>query len=142
MINRFIPVAIPPTDQTIEEDAAGSGETLHASHTIVLKEIVTDAARSASCVSQTPTYVIRNVMGGTTPRDGNTVMGSTRLDSPVRIGGNTTGSPSRTGSQDIISLRVSIGLQWSRYAQPLDTYINGIYSEHRDPVPIWSKEIG
>ena len=36
----------------------------------------------------------------------------------------------------------SIGPQLRRYAQPLDTSINVIYSEHRDPAPIFSKVIG
>ena len=61
---------------------------------------------------------------------------------PVRIGGSTNTSPSRTGSQDITSPRRSIGTQWIRDAQPLDTYIDVIYSKHRDPEPTWSKVIG
>ena len=44
----IIPVAIPPIDQTIVEDAAGSGETLHARCTIISKEIFIDAARSSA----------------------------------------------------------------------------------------------
>ena len=66
----------------------------------------------------------------------------TRLAYPVRISGSTNGSPSRAGSQDITSPRRSIGPQWSKDAQPLDTSINVIYSKHRDPEKTWSKVIG
>ena len=51
LIPEIIPATIPPIDQTISGDAAGSGETLQARCTILLKEIVTDAARSAAHVS-------------------------------------------------------------------------------------------
>ena len=51
-INRLnpeiIPATIMPIDQTIAEDYAVSGETLHARHTILPKETVTDAALSAA----------------------------------------------------------------------------------------------
>ena len=109
LINRLIPdiipVAIPPIDQTIAEDAAGSGETLHVRRTIVSKDIVTDTARSAARVFRNPAYVIRHGTDRTTQRDGNTAIGSTRLATPVWIGGSTTGSPSRNGIQYIISPR-------------------------------------
>ena len=131
----------PPIDQNISEDAAGSGETLHARHRIISKEIVIDAARSAAHVFQTPEDVIRNGTDKTTPLEDNPAIGSTRLTSPIRIGVSTTGSPSRTGRQDIRSPREYIGPQWIRDAQPLDTSINGIYSNYRDPAPIFSKVI-
>ena len=101
-----------------------------------------DVARSAAHVFRTPANVSRHSTYGTTTWDGKTAVGSTRLTSPVLIGDSTTGSPSRTGNQDIISTRVSIGNQWIWDAQPLDTSINGIYSEHRDPAPIFGKVIG
>ena len=146
LINRIIPeitpVAIPPIDQTITEDAAGSGGTLHALHTILMKEIVTDPACSSAHVFRNFADVSRHGTGGTTPRDGNNVIGSIGLASPVRIGDSNTGSPRRTGSQYIISPRGSIGPQWSRDAQPLETSINRIYSKHRYPTPTWSKVIG
>ena len=145
LINRLIPetipVAIPPIDQTIAEDDAGSRETLHAHLMILSKEIVTDAARSAAHVFQTPEDIRRNGTDDTTPGDRNTAIGSIRLAYPVRIGVITTGSLRNTRSQDIISPRGSIGPQWSRYSQPLDTSINGVYFEHRDPAPTWSKVI-
>ena len=62
LINRLIPDiipdAIPPVDQTVAEDATGSGETLHAHCMILSKEIVTDAAHSAVHVFRTPADVI------------------------------------------------------------------------------------
>ena len=120
----------------------GSGETFHARLTILLKEIVTDAARSATRFFRTPADVICHGMDGTTSWDGNTDIGSTRLASSVMIYGSNTGSPSKTGSQDIISPRGYIGPQWRRYAQPLGASINVIYSKYRDPAPTWSKVIG
>ena len=99
-------------------------------------------ACSTAHVFWTHAEVSRHGTYGTTPRDCNTAIGSARLTSPVRIGGSNTGSPSRTGNQDIISPRGSIGTQWSRDDQPLDTSINVIYSEHRDPAPILNKVIG
>ena len=101
-----------------------------------------DAASSAACVFQTPTDVRRHDTDRTTPQDGKKSIRSTRLTSPVRIGGSTTVYPTRTGIQEIISPRGSIGPQEVRDTQPLDTSINGIYAEHRDPAPTWSKVIG
>ena len=123
------------------EDAAGSGETLHARCTILSSDIFSDAARSTAPVFHTPAYVIRHGTDGNTPQDSKTAIGSTRLASPFQIGGSTTSSLNRTGSQDIISPRESIFPQWSRDAQQFDTSINGIYSEHRDPAPTRSKVI-
>ena len=146
LINRLIqeitPVSIWSIDQTIVEDAAGSGDTLHTRRTILFKEIFMDTVHSPAHVFQTPANVNRHGTYRTTPRDGNTDIESTRLYCPVRIGGSTTGSPSSTGSQYIISPRGSIGTQWSRNDQPFYTSINGIYSKHRDPAPTCSKLIG
>ena len=90
-------------------------------------------------VFRNPADVSRNGTDGPTPQEGNTAIGSTRLTSPVQIGGITTIYPSRTGRQDIISPRGSIGPQEVRDAQPLEISINGIYSKHRDPAPTCSK---
>ena len=111
LIPEIIPATIPPIDQMIAYDAVGSGETLHARCAILSKDIVLDAACSTARVFWTPADVSRNGTDGTTPRDGNTAIGSTRLASPVWIGGSTTGSPISTGSQDIIIPRGYIGPQ-------------------------------
>ena len=112
LINRLIPEITPdvikPIDQTITKDAVGSGETLYVRRMILLKDIVTDASRRAAYLYRNPTDVSWQGKDRTTPQDGNTDIGSTRSDSLVRIGGSTTGSPTRTGIQDIISPRVSI----------------------------------
>ena len=125
----------------IAEDSARSGETLHARHTILLKEIFMNRACSSARVFWTPEDVSRHGTDGITPCYSNTAIGSTRLSSPVNIGCSTTSFPSRTWSQDIISPREYIGPSCIRDSQPLDTFINGVYSEHRDTAPTWSKEI-
>ena len=51
LIKQLIPVSIPSIDQTIAEDATESEETLHAHHTILSKEIVTDTSCSAAHIS-------------------------------------------------------------------------------------------
>ena len=126
IVPEIIPFIIPLIYQTTVKGFAVSGDTLHVYRTIHLKEIVTDAAHSAAHVFRNPVYVSWHFMDGTTPRYGNTSVRSTRLTSPVRIGGSTTVYPTRTGSQDIISPRCSIGPQEVRDAQPLDTSFNVI----------------
>ena len=105
LIPEIIPVVILPIDQNIAEDAVGSGDTLHVRCTIISEDIITDAERSTTYDFWTPDDVIRHGTDGTNPRDVNTVIGSTRLALPVRIGGSTTGSQIRTWSQYIISPR-------------------------------------
>ena len=128
-------------EQTIVEEAAGSGDTLYVRRTILLMEIVTDTTYSAAHDFRTPADVSQHVTDRSTPWEGNTPKSSTRLTSSVWIVSSNTGSPTRTGSQDIISPRGSIGPQEVRDSQPLDTSIDGIYSNHRDPAPRWSKFI-
>ena len=120
----------------------GIGVTLHAHCMIISKEIVLDMVCSDVRVFRTPMDVFCHGTNVSTPWDGNTDVGFTNLDSPVRIGGYNSVSPSRTGSQDIIDTLGSIGPQWSREAQPLDTSINRIYFKHRDPAPTCSEVIG
>ena len=48
LITEIIPFATSPIDKKTADDAAGSGETLHARCTILSKEIVMDAARRAA----------------------------------------------------------------------------------------------
>ena len=81
------------------EDAAGIGETFHARRTNILEEIVTDVECSAAYVFRTPAEISQHGTDKTTPQDVNTSIGPTRLDSLVWIGGSTTGSPRKTGSQ-------------------------------------------
>ena len=95
---------------------------MHAQRTTLSKEIITEAARSAARVFWTPADVSPHGTDGTTPRYRNTDIGSTRLTYPVLIGGSTTGSPSRTVNQGIISPLGSIGPQWSRNAPIFDVY--------------------
>ena len=97
LINRLIPVTIPTIDQKISEDTAGIGDTLHARRTILSKEIVTNAARRSARVLWTLADVIWHGTDGTTPRDGNTFIGSTRLAYPVLLGESVVLPPIRTG---------------------------------------------
>ena len=85
LIPEIIPAAITPIDQKIAEDAAGIGEILQARHSIISKEIVMDAAPSTVRIFRTPVDVSSHGMDGTTPQDGNTAVGSSRLTSPVRF---------------------------------------------------------
>ena len=139
LIPEIIPVVIPSIDQTTADGDAASEETLHVCCTILSKGMTTDAARGAARVFRTLANVSWHDTDRTTPRDGNTYVRSTRLNSPVRIGGSTTVYPNSTGSQEIISPRGSIGTQEIRNNKPLDTSINGIYAKHRGPVPTWIK---
>ena len=124
----------------ITGDASGSVETLHARRTIISKEIIKDAARSAARVFRTPADISRHGTDRTTPQDGNTDIGSTRLYSPVRIGGSTTGSPIRTGSQ-ILSVQGGPSVL-SGAGTPNHWTLPLMYSKHRYPEPTLSKVIG
>ena len=144
LINRLIPEIIPfviPPAPRIADGVAASTGTLHAFRTILLKEIVTDTARSAARVFKYPKVVNWIDTDGTSPQDGNTVGMTPRLTTPVWIGAVPLVSPTRMRSQDIGIPRESIGPREFRDAQPLDTSINGIYAKHRDPAPTWSNLI-
>ena len=79
IIPGIIPVAIPLIYQTIAKDDVGSGYTLHARSTIILKETSMDAARSAARVFCTPAGVSLHGTDRTNLQDGNTAIGSMRL---------------------------------------------------------------
>ena len=142
LIPKIIPVIIPKIDLLITDGVATSRETLHARQTITSKEIVTDVARSGAHVFQDPTVVNWNNTDGTIPRERNTSGSPPIFTTPVRIGGGPSVSPTRTGRQDIGSPSGTIGPVEVRNAQPLHTSINGIYDEHREPAPNFSKVIG
>ena len=142
LINRTLPMIIPPIDPRIMDGiAAGRGAT-HACHTISLKVIVTDAARSGARVFQNPADVNQKDTDGKIPQDGNTPIRYPRLTSPVLIGGGTTVSPTRTESQDIISPKGPTGSVEVRNAQPFHTFINGNSAKNGGPTPTFSKLIG
>ena len=73
LINQLIPeiilVAILPIYRTIADDAAGIGDTLHVCCTILSKDIVMDAARSAAHVFRDPADVIQHGTDRTTRRE-------------------------------------------------------------------------
>ena len=84
MNNRLIPEIIPEIIPTInpptEDGVAASGGTLHVGRTILLKEIVTDAARSDALVFKDHTVVNWKDMDGTIPQDRNTVGTPSQID--------------------------------------------------------------
>ena len=114
-INRLIPeitpVVITLVNQTTADGVAASGGTLHAVRTVLLKDIVPDAAHSAAHVFKDPLVVNWKVTGGTIPQDRNTFGIPPRATTPVRIGTVPLVPPTRMGSQDIGSPRRSIGPQ-------------------------------
>ena len=98
----------------------------HACQTVASKIIVTDEACSGVHVFWTPSDVSRNDMDGTTLKDGNTPIRSPRFTSPVLIGGGTTISPTRTGSQEIIRPKGPTGYVEVRNTEMFNTPMNGI----------------
>ena len=141
LINQTIPVIIPPTDPPIVDGVAASRGSLHARQTIASEDIVTDAARTDACVFQDPAVVNRKDTDRTIPQDGNTSRNPFRLNSSVRIGGEPSVFPPKTGIQDIISPSGPIGYVEVRNAQPFHTSINGNSVKNRDPVLTLSKLI-
>ena len=146
LINRLIPDNIPfiiPTiDPMTADGAATIGGNLHAHRTILSKEIATDVAQSAARIFKNPLVVNWKATDGNIPRDKKTVGTPPILTTPVWIGAGPSFSPTSIRIQDIGSPRGSIGPQEVRNAQPVNTSINGISAEHRDPAPTWSKLIG
>ena len=133
---------IPPIDLRISDGVAAGIGNIYAHQLPALEVIITDAERSGARILLTSADVRRTDIDGKSPRDYNTSIRPPRLTSPVMIVGGTTVYPTSSGSQDIISPKGSIGPQEVRDSQPLDTSIHGIYAEHMDPAPTWSKLIG
>ena len=77
LINGLIPEitagVIPPINNITADGVKASGRTLHAQHTIILKEITMDAARSAARFFKDPLMVNWKDMDGTISRDRNDV---------------------------------------------------------------------
>ena len=134
----IIPVFILP-EPRIAERFAASSRTLHARQKISSKEIVTDAARSGARIFKDAMVVNCKDTYRTIQRDGNNSGMPPILTTQVQIGAGTSVYLTRMGSQDIDSPSGSIGPQEVRDAQPLDTSIIGIYAEHMEPAPTWSK---
>ena len=124
LINWNIPVIIPPIKPPIADGVAAGRGNAHSRHTIALNAIVADAGRSVAHVFQDSGAVNRKDMDRTIPQDGNTSRIPPILNSPVMIGGGTSVSPTRTGSQEISSPSGTIGPVEVRKAQPFHTFIN------------------
>ena len=89
-----------------------------------------------------PTVVNWKDMDRTIPWGGNTSKISPRFNSPFWIGGGTSVSPTRMGSQEIGSPSGTIGPVEVRNAQPFHVSVIGSSAKHRDPAPTFSKIIG
>ena len=138
LINRIIPVIITPIDQKIVDGVASSKGTLRAHQEISSMDIVTNTICSGVHVFQELAVVNRKYKDRTISRDRNTSRISPRLLSLVRIGGGTSVSPDRTGSQEIHTPSRTIGPVEVRNAQPFHTSINGNYSINRYLEPTFS----
>ena len=135
LINRTLPMIIPPIDPRIADGVTAGRGTEHARQTIASKVIVTAVVRSGAHVLQNPADVIRTDTDETIPRDGNTSISYPRFSYTVLIGGGTTVSPTRTGSQEIISPKGPTSSVEVRNAQPFHTSINGNYAKDGDSTP-------
>ena len=133
---------IPPIDRHISDGFPSSRGTTYVQQTHALKVIVTDMARSGARVFQTPADVSRNDTDGMTPWYGNTSIRSTRLNSPVLLGGGTTVSSTRTEIQEIIIPKGPTGSVEFTNAQPFHASIHGNSAENGVPTPTFSKVIG
>ena len=101
LINRTIPVIIPPIDPPILNGVMASRRTFRAHHMIALKYIVTDAARSGARVFQDHVAVNQKDKYGTIPRDGNTSRIPPRFIYPVWIGNGPSVPPNIIRSHEI-----------------------------------------
>ena len=92
---------------------------MDAHQAVLLKEIVTDAARSGACIFRTHREVSRTSRDGTTPQNRNTALATNRLTSPVQICHSTTDPPSWNRNQEITNPIVPFSPQWIRNAEKL-----------------------
>ena len=105
LINRTIPIITTPIDRWTTNGVAACRGTPHAHQMPTLNVIITDTAHSSTEFFRTPGDVSRTSRGGTIPRNCSNSIRSPTMTFPVIIGGVTTVSPTRTGSQDIFSLK-------------------------------------
>ena len=104
--------------------------------------MVTGVTCSAAGVLKDPPLVNWKDASRTITQDRNTVVMPPRTTTPVRTGNGPSVSPISIKIQKIEGLRRPIIPQEVRNAELRDAYINRITSEHRDPMPSWSKAVG
>ena len=119
-------------------EVATSGRDLHAVCAVLRKKIVMGAARSTARVFKNPPVVNWKDTDGTIPRDRNTVVMPTIATALIRISTGPSIPQIKIRNQEIEGPRRSIIHQEDRNSESLDTFINRISSQHRDPTPIWS----
>ena len=109
---------------------------------IIHKEIVTGAMCSAVVVLKYHSVVNWKDTGGTIPVDRNTIRIPPRTTTQVCTSTGLSVPPISIGIQKIEGPRRSVIPQEVSNSEPLDSSINIIPEEHRDPTPSWSKVIG
>ena len=142
LFNRTLPMITPPIEPRIADGVADVRGTTHARQTIALKVIVTNTARSSARVFRDIADVNKKDMDGTIPQNIINSRRYPRLNSPVLIGGGTTISPTRMGSQDISSPKGPTNSVEVRNSQIFHTSINRNSAENGDPTPAFGKIIG
>ena len=110
--------------------------------TVLLEETVTGVVPSAARVFKDPLVVNWKFASRPIPIDMKTVGVSSRATTQVLNGTGNSASPIHIKSQDIGSLRGSIGPQKFRKAHPFKTSINQFFPKHGHLTPIFSKAIG
>ena len=122
LMNREIPAIIqdiiPPVNQTTAYGVATSVRNLYSVRSVLHKEILTGATRSAAGVLKYPTVVNWKDTGGTIMVDINTVGIPPINTTQVRTGTGPSVPPISTGIQNIEGPRRSIIPQEVRNAEP------------------------
>ena len=103
-------------------------------------EVITDAACSNAWILWNPGHVSRTEMNGSTPVYGDIYERSPQLNSPVLIGGPTI-SPTRTGSQEIVSPHGTTDSVEVGNTQIFNTSINGHLAEDGNSTPVFGNLI-
>ena len=96
---------------------------------MLLKEIITSAARSDARILGNPREVRRTDRDGSTPRDVKTDVATARLTPPSQNFNITSDSPTRIGAQDIVNPIGPAGPQWISGAPKLKTSIHGLFEK-------------
>ena len=141
-ISTIIQGVIPMVHQVTVDGVSTCGGALLVVCTVLLEDIGTGAAPSATHVFKYPPVIKWRVEIRTFPIDMNTVGVSPRDSTKVLTGTGTSTPPISIRSQKIVSPRESIGPEKVRNAHPFKKSINQFSPEHGHLAPIFSKAIG
>ena len=141
--NRTHPIITLTIDPLILDMVATCGGTPCALITPTTKEVIMDAACISTRVLRTPGHVSRMSRYGTTPRNGDVVVRSSRYNRPVLIGGiGVPQTMGNSGSQDILKNWKSTSPSLGRNAQKFDASVDGSLINDGDFVSIFIKVLG